>query len=542
MVKTFRYSWVNDLTAGNCIKRTVVCLVAFCLLFSLVSCQNDGDGNKSIFEQLLQNAQTDGEDAKPFADKVYVVIPKDASATLASKASDFVKAIADKTSVETLLKYDNENISVAENETEILVGYTNRLSSDEALGLLKLGDYVCRWDKGKLILGGRYEEATVTAIDHFCQTLLSGASRGYFVSQDAHFEHFEKYDVGSVCLNGYDLYDFTIVYPDENKNSEHEVANVIRAYIAQKSGYWIDVIPISKVDDSTGKVISVGKTSFVSDNKQTYNSFVESSAECVAIYGKDSYGISCAAVTFLEKLFGSLSGKDAIADLSERITLNYANSSLSLCSAIITFDGKDQNEFLENVQKGFSERLKANDVTFIYNVNYDVSQTVKNNIPSGYDLTALSFGEDSQTIAVYNKSRVERVELRNVDGFLVSTVALLESDESYNVFHGLGALGASADALKKIVSDPNGYNIVVLDRSNSEMDISNESLDFIGGGNCFASGKLRSRSFYINGGVMRSGAVSNDAYNGISCARAFVSTTVSVKYVKGFLELTNTAK
>ena len=119
-----------------------LCLCLFLLvltLTALVSCSNSKNNGLDQFEQLLQSMKdTDSADAptdtsEPFAQKVYVIIPKKASGELSLKASELALKIYEKTGVEAIVKYDNENTLNYNGVLEILVGDTDRLISKESL-------------------------------------------------------------------------------------------------------------------------------------------------------------------------------------------------------------------------------------------------------------------------------------------------------------------------------------------------------------------------------------------------------------------------
>ena len=214
-------------------------------------------------EDLLYTATSNEADTEekdePFANKVYIIIPEKCSGELSGKARELANAIIEKTEVLTVVKYDNEAISIGENDITVLLGNTDYLVSQEAVKPLRYGDYLCKWDDSSIILGGRHDDDTIKAVDKFLNEFIHGASSQSLMSENAGFEHINEYSFSSVTLNGFDLYDYTLVYPEGNFGGERRYAETLQAYILKKSGYLLDLISDNEVDDSTGKIISFKK-------------------------------------------------------------------------------------------------------------------------------------------------------------------------------------------------------------------------------------------------------------------------------------------
>ena len=190
---------------GRCRITVMTAIVVVCALIFLSGCDN-GDSGLDDFKQLLSDsAESEESTEKSFAEKVYLIIPRDCSPELSSAAAELAVDITERTDVETVVKYDNESIMLYKNDLQILIGATDRLISREAIEPLRVADYICRWDRGVIVLGGRHDDATVEAIEKFRETVLCGATAEFIMSEDAHFEKIDEYELDSIKLNGYDL-------------------------------------------------------------------------------------------------------------------------------------------------------------------------------------------------------------------------------------------------------------------------------------------------------------------------------------------------
>lgn len=100
---------------------TVICFI----LFAAVSCSNSED-SLDDYKQVLESASKEDETQQPdpFAEKLYVIIPRKCSGELSVKALDLAKAIESKTGVTSAVKYDNERIDIGSKDVGVLLGAT----------------------------------------------------------------------------------------------------------------------------------------------------------------------------------------------------------------------------------------------------------------------------------------------------------------------------------------------------------------------------------------------------------------------------------
>ncbi len=490
------------------------------MIFSLCSCANNEVPGLDEFEQLLDQSETENEENEPFADKVYIIIANNASFLLAAKASRLALEISEKTGVEAIVKYDNETTIVGDDDIELLLGDTNRIASKEALKNLRLGDYVCHWDKDKLILGGRYEAATLAAVDYFCNTVIHGASNIMLMNPDAHFEYFESYDVQNVTLNGYDLYDYTFVYKKTAENYEYEVAEILRNYIAHKTGYWLEIISDADVTSSTGKQILIDGGAV----ELLYDGTLEPTENGVALRGRDSFGLSLAAVDFADMLLES--GKGNVTSIkgmygkTERCSIG---AGIMMCT-----DNADE-EYLSKIIHGMADRLSPADVLVLKNVKAEIIPDVKNNIPKGYKLLEVEKGTNSYVL--YNENTVKYIECKILSGAI--DISLRFSDE--------GEIMRVVYAYDKYQSNDITYADAVIFENVDFDSISEENLKLVEKENCRLENDTRELAMAIGSNISLE-ATNTDAYNGSSCSRLFCTVNIKQKYSSALLQLAKAAE
>ena len=189
--------------------------VLICAL-TLCSCAKKTD-NLDEFEQLLLSTSDGESENEAFAKLLYVIIPKDCSPDVTARATALAEAIEQKTGIETILKYDNVEVDKGQGIIEILVGKTSRLYSSELTRALRIDDYICKYERGSVVIGALSDEATLAAIDRFEADVLPGASRSYFMSESTKIEYFGEYEFDSVRLNGYDIREYNICYNSEKE-------------------------------------------------------------------------------------------------------------------------------------------------------------------------------------------------------------------------------------------------------------------------------------------------------------------------------------
>ena len=454
--------------------KRLVCILllitAFVAIIFISSCAKRTDDGMDMYRKLLESiskGKAENISEESFAQKVYIIIPKACSGELSAKAQELAVAITEKTGVYAIVKYDNEDIRVQDGELTMLLGNTDRLESKEATKLLRYEDYICKWDRFSIVLGGRYDQATINAIDVFMESVLHGASRASLMNADAHFENILDYDVSAVTVNGYDLYDYTLVYSEKNALNEREKAEVLRRYIVAKSGYMLNVMSDAEVDNNTGKIISVcGKTG-------TEVAGISVEENNIFISGKGEYELSVAISKFAEKLFGSITDGNAVLSIgdtsfscsSKELKIGYA---FSRCAEEYSLDFID--ECSRKIQNGGFDVIifDRTDKWFLQYVN---------SIKGSYNYILSSDANENAFFVLYNPSVIKSIRCEMSDeNIVISFTAAGESEQRRIV----RSLAHAQEALGSVFESSNDYDAFILSGNLTQETIDNQELSYIG--------------------------------------------------------------
>ena len=406
------------------------------IVISAFSCSNKKTNSEieSIFQEMTvepdeetdedEEGENNEETEKPaFADHLYVVIPKDCSAELSLRARELSERLSDKTGIASTLKYDNELTSAPGGSCEILIGHTDRLASKNAIDILRTDDYICRWDNGAIVICGRSDSSIFKAIDKFLSDVLPGASKYSLMSPDAHFENITEYDISSITLNGYDLYDYVISYSEDDGELVFEQADILRSVINRKSGYLLELVEKSKLTDGHGKrlILSIDEGS----------SKIQTVGGDVVISAGDAYSLSFCVADFINSISSpndkgavelkyfdlrALSHKDGFFGITYCAVKNSAENALFASAELISeIKSVDSGAFvLFNVDSKVYERLTSN-----------------NNFPSGYEIQSASFGGEG-TYIVHKSSLVKSLSYTvSGDGRTLTLNLIVASGEAF---------------------------------------------------------------------------------------------------------------
>lgn len=311
------------MTIGKLLVRTTALLLVVLLCALGCACSQRED-----YPPELKGTDGQGE-----ALSYRIVIPSACSAALKNAADGLALRIAEQTGVTATAVYDTEPLSERVNETEILLGLTNRSVSMESMKSLKKDDYICRVVNGAVVLGGKTDSATVVAVERFCREILPAATAELLMSEDGGYSLYGSYPYEQVLLNGFDLHEYGIVCPNNASEELLRLASSLQGAIAQKSGYWLRV-SLEADRDRTGKGI------FLVTEKSEGGSVCArliSNAQGVTLCAEDSLGISAAARELFSLLFAPADQGVCSAVLSSTRECSYEGGSHRL--AFVRGDG-----------------------------------------------------------------------------------------------------------------------------------------------------------------------------------------------------------
>lgn len=311
------------MTIGKLLVRTTALLLVVLLCVLGCSCSERND-----YPPELKGTDGQGE-----ALSYRIVIPSACSAALKNAADGLALRIAEQTGVTATAVYDTEPLSERVNETEILLGLTNRSVSMESMKSLKKDDYICRVVNGAVVLGGKTDSATVVAVERFCREILPAATAELLLGEEGGFSLYGSYPYEQVLLNGFDLHEYGIVCLNNASEELLRLASSLQGAIAEKSGYWLRV-SLEADRDKTGKGI------FLVTEKSEGGSVCARlipNAQGVTLCAEDSLGISAAARELFSLLFAPADQGVCSAVLSSTRECSYEGGSHRL--AFVRGDG-----------------------------------------------------------------------------------------------------------------------------------------------------------------------------------------------------------
>ncbi len=431
------------------IRKIVILLsVIFVMTLAFLSCSSS-DGALDEYKQMLESMSDENVHDR-FADKVYVIISKSCSGELSLKAKDLADAISSKTGVDAIVKYDNEQIVFGERDMALLLGDTCELASQEALKPLKYDDYICKWDGNSIVLGGREEAATIKSVDRFMTEILHGASSKSLMSKDAGFEKINTYAFSSVTLNGFDLYDYTLVYPDKNEGGEKEYVEVFRKYIVNKSGYLLNVISDKEIDDTTGKIISFEK------NPKTSGALLDAINGNFYIKAADDYELSVITADLAESLFKDADSGKAVAWLDSHEYRCFSRK-LKICRSFTSCGDEIDLDFIATLTQMMQQT--DNDIIIFEKIKPWLADYIER---EGKDYKFISVTDKSGScyFVLYKDEIFEKCSLDICDEALVLTVKVMDEHEERRV---ICSLVSESSKIEDMIKASYNYDVLLFD-------------------------------------------------------------------------------
>lgn len=424
------------------IKRFVLICVCLCVAFLFFSC-NKNTTDLSDFEQITFDNE---KSATPFADIVYLTVPDSSSGELVSRAEGLAKNITAQTGVGAIVKYDSQPVSLGSESLRILLGNTSDIISAEALKGFRKDDYICRYERGAIVIGGVSETATIAAIDRFEKDILPSSSNGFFMSEDAHFENFGEYELNSLVVNGFNIYEFTIAYGTVGVQSD--IASVLGEYISSKSGYVLNVKGYGELDGSAAKIIYLHLDAEIDKN----TAIIERKDNDFEIRASDSYALSGAVANFVSMIFPEDVGADISVTVDTCTPMKYYPDGASFSLLAQKYENGRAAEFLLALSGAL--RNFEGDMLCLLGAGEDITEDIKCSIPSGYG----ALPRESYWL-ICESDRANGASLKLQDG--VKTIQFLsDTDQIWTVyiadsFDGqIGNVGArSIIFLKEDISD-----------------------------------------------------------------------------------------
>ncbi|MBE6593839.1 MAG: hypothetical protein E7642_07615 [Ruminococcaceae bacterium] len=356
-------------------RKKIIPLLCLTLLITVLCACSKRVENLDEFESLLISASSETQDTEPFASTVYVIIPKDCSAELAVRAEALVLGIYEKTGINTYLKYDSESIADGEDVFSVLLGNTSHALSRDVLRTVKTDDYVCKYDRGSIVIGGGSDRATLAALDRFEGDILSTATSASLMHASAHFEYFHEYGVDTVKLNGFYLYDYAI--KSDASEEIKALGDALKEYIVQKSGYALGK------QAPTDKSISI----LLDKNATEGIAIIECEEQNISIRANSVYGLSAAVARFASLLIPQNAEDECQLTVSDDIHVEYNIEDLDVLVGVAEAGAQKSVDFhvaiSEDLYKG------QYDAVVFFKIGESVFQYLSYDINGNYNVAAL---------------------------------------------------------------------------------------------------------------------------------------------------------
>lgn len=442
-------------------RKTIV--VSLCLLLSLcmlASCAESSENNALLKLEALASNESE---------KYAIVVPSSCGEELVNSAKLFSSAIAKQTGTSCDVLFDNDE-SVSRNGCFlILLGNTSYSESRNALGGLRRDDYVCRVYESVIVLGGKSDKATVSAVEKYISEILPMCEPTRIVADDCDFEYHQSYDVNEIILCGFEMECYTFVCPDDKSSAVCTLVGMLREIIADKSGYYPDIEYSAVPTDGRREII-------VQTGERSRLARIRYDGEDVFISSDTVYGLSVAATELCNSLFDNAEQGKTRFDISYEITHSYFCTELSVITAIskanVTNGVLDEAEAL-------AEKLKAaqSGVTAVGPLDKDTWAVVKSNFFNGFSTycTELSDGTVLPVIVDTAVFSVEEECSCPQNGLIEIKLSLTHKDSGENLnfyFFFADGNGEYASAVSECFSDTDKMSVAAfMSYGSSKLDV-----------------------------------------------------------------------
>ena len=248
-------------------QRWILLLVTFLALLLLCACAkeesvettNAGETTEASTEETALVTVTEKitlEDLKEYV----IVRPSDTSEDIVTGGIQLRKELIAAFDAELTLKEDlfSETVqSLKIRECEILLGNCNRDETRQFMTGMKYNDYGYAMVGKKLVICGGSDEATLRALDAFMANVVKNQKGDVFFDGADILMVRGSYDIDTLTVQGNDLSQYVIVYPNRN-DSAKMLAHTVRDRIAEVSGIILNVC--ADKENVSEKEILIGTT------------------------------------------------------------------------------------------------------------------------------------------------------------------------------------------------------------------------------------------------------------------------------------------
>ena len=312
-------------------KKIISLLLVCSFLLSLTACQFLKPKGEPDFSAADVTTSAPGDTTVP--DGVTVVAKEDlknfklvysndiGSMTAVTKLLNQIKSMYGEMIISTSDVVVDSIETMREWEHEILVGVTNREESVSFGESMRNYDYGYGYLNGKVIIYAKNEVFLESAVNSFIlNVMMKNKDDGIFYRSDCETKVLYGYKVKKLTVNGADIRDYEIFYPENSTLFEKEMAQSLQSSIQEFTG-WI--LPIKKDSEARGKAnaIHMGKTQYAealaTAQPAENEGIICSNGTDVVVYGNNMTGVTNAT----KKLYSMFFDVDT-AGTENNVTIN----------------------------------------------------------------------------------------------------------------------------------------------------------------------------------------------------------------------------
>ncbi len=261
-------------------KRIIALLLALLLAllacFALTSCEGDGGADTGVTDGSGESGTNGGDDTSEpkklllvsgRKSALDVILPANCSDEVRTAAQSLVQKLYSLTGCAFDVWNDDADDGVTvDGENEIVIGGCHRAAAEELLDTLRYDDYLVTVTENSLIVACHSDDAATSAVMALRvklkeENLLKEGDNIYLLwAEDLSYER-EGYSYPEMTIGGKAVREYNIVYGvDEHKKYSLERAKELQAFIADKSGYVLDIVADNVSERKQDAEILVGKT------------------------------------------------------------------------------------------------------------------------------------------------------------------------------------------------------------------------------------------------------------------------------------------
>ncbi len=452
--------------AKRCSKKILVCLLCALLALCTVACSKD---NSDAFSELESILGMSGDRVRVYT----IILPADASSTLYERSQLLAEKIEEKTGVECERYFDNQTVYEQTGRVFICLGET-QLYSDARLKMMNRDDYIYLANDDYVIIGGKFDGATVAAIEYFEQNVLPYCETSDITEYEGDFEYRHSYEIKKFELCGFDFKDFSFTCNFSRTEQSAKHVSKLREILANKCGAYPDIRFSSTAADGEHELV------FVIDASNGSSARMGFDGEDFVISASDEYGISVLADRLYSLVLENATDKECRLGLENEISVSYVLPSISVERLNPKFDGSVSSHEAVELLKEKINRSSA-DVILIEEINSNILSGLRVHVESNFDVNAYFHDEDTATAFLSRSITVSQSELsaQSTDGMVALELLVqhVSDTECISVFSMLESNKTEREnnenALKQILESCEGRAISVFScADNSELNAS----------------------------------------------------------------------